>query len=86
MLGVTLQTFLASSCYLSGTAVSSTSFCSNTLVTFANESVILSKSEYDSLIQKLHSVSTSDIVTLVHSGISYLASSSPSSWIIDSGT
>ena len=36
-------------------------------------------------IQKLHSVSTLDVVTLAHLGISYLASSSPSSWIIDPG-
>ena len=38
-----------------------------------------------SLIQKLHSISTSDIITLGHLGISCLASSSSSSWIIDSG-
>ena len=43
-----------------------------------------SKSEYDSLIQNMHSIFTSDISTLAHLGISYLASSSPSS-LIDYG-
>jgi len=38
----------------------------------------LSRSDYDSLIQKMHSVSISDIATLAHSSISYLASSLPS--------
>ena len=51
---------------------------------FADDFVTLSRSEYNFLIQKMHSVSTSDIVILAHSGISYLVSSLPSSWIIDS--
>ena len=70
--------------YLSDIAKLFIAHDSNTLGTFTNEYVTLSKSEYDSLIQKMQSVSTSDITTLVHSSISYLASSSPSSWIIDS--
>ena len=53
--GSCMQTFLApSSCLLSGTAGSSTIRNSNTLGTFADESVTLLKSEYDSLIQKMH--------------------------------
>jgi len=43
------------------------------------------KSEYDSLIQKIYSVSTLDNATLTHPGISCLASSSLSFWITDSG-
>jgi len=70
---------------LSGTAGSSIVHDSNIFSTFADEPVTLSKSEYDSLIQNMHSVSTSDIATLAHPDISYLARSSPSSWIIDSG-
>ena len=57
----------------------------NTLGTSADEIVTLSKFYYDSLIQKMHSVSTSDMATLAHPGISYLASSSPSFWISDCG-
>ena len=38
----------------------------NTLGTFIDESVTLLKSEYDSLIQKIHSVSNSNIATLVY--------------------
>ena len=56
-----------------------------TLDIFADKYVTLSKSEYNSLIQKMHSISTSDITILTHPGVFYLASSSPSSWIIDSG-
>ena len=56
----------------------------STLGTFTDEYVTLSKSEYDSLIQKMHSVSTSYKATLTHLGIFCLASSSPSSWIIGS--
>ena len=58
---------------------------SNTFDTYADESVTLLKPEYDSLIQKMHLVFTSDIATLTHSGISCLVSSLISSWIIDSG-
>jgi len=71
--------------YLSGIVGSSTVHDSNTLDTFADESVNISKSEYDSLIQKMHSVSTSDNATLTHSDISYLASSSLLFSIIDPG-
>jgi len=55
-----------------------------TLILLVFSLMTLSKSEYDYLIQKMHSVSTSDIATLAYLGISCLASSSLSSWIIDS--
>ena len=71
--------------YLSNTVRSSITHDSNTLDIFANEYVTLSKFDYDSLIQNMHLVSTSDMATLADPGISYLASSSLSSWLIDSG-
>jgi len=70
---------------LSGTAGLCTAHDSHTLGTSADEYVTISNFEYDSLIQKIHPVSTLDIAILAHLGISYLASSSPSFWIIDSG-
>jgi len=61
--------------YLSGTVGSSSAHDSNTLDTSANESVTLSKSGYDFLIQKMHSISISDITILARPSISYLVSS-----------
>jgi len=68
--------------YLCGNAGSSTDM---TLIfsVLSLTNLWLSKSDYDSLMQKMHSVSTSDIATLAHLGISYLANSSLSSWITD---
>jgi len=47
--------------YLSGTTRLFTAHDYNTLGTSADESLTLSVSDYDSLLQKIHSVSTSDI-------------------------
>jgi len=65
--------------YLLGTTGSFTADDSNTLGPSTDECVSLSKSEYDSLIQKIHLVSTSDVTTFEHHDISYLASLLPSS-------
>jgi len=77
------KSFLPQATYLSDTDTTwlSTAHDSNTLGRICD----LSKSKYDYLIQKTHSVSTSDIAIMAHPGISYLASSSLSSWIIDFG-
>ena len=55
--------------YLSNPAGSSTAYDSNILGTFTDEFVTLSKSEYNSLIQKMHSVSASNITILTHPNI-----------------
>ena len=62
---------------------SSNTRVSTALLTSTDDFVTLTRSKYDSLIQKIYSVFTSDTAILTHSG-SYLASSSRSSWIINS--